>query len=114
MSTKPDGYRYIREYRTKADERRWQLWEVQGGKARRVGTAERPRAADEFLGINTASVRGPVLILVPRVNGEGVDVFRSRRAITPRAAAQKIFEDPTPEQVQGLQFIQIRYVAELT
>lgn len=48
MSSKPDGYRYVRQYRQGEGARRaqgverwtrWQLWEVREGTARRVGTA---------------------------------------------------------------------------
>jgi hypothetical protein len=36
-----DGYRYVRSYRSAPDRPwdRWALWEIQGGRARRVGTA---------------------------------------------------------------------------
>lgn len=35
---KPEGYRYVREYRTKHGPR-WALWQVVDGRRKRVGTA---------------------------------------------------------------------------
>lgn len=56
---KPDGYRYVRsDPRTWAERRRgiftgerWALWEVQQGRARRVGTARSVQAYRAFLGL---------------------------------------------------------------
>lgn len=44
-----DGYRYTRSYRLKSGEQRWQLWERQDGRVRRVGTATSETDANEFL-----------------------------------------------------------------
>ena len=49
--TKPDGYRYIRQYRRRNGTRPWALWEVQNGRARRVGTAETNDEKRAFLGL---------------------------------------------------------------
>lgn len=46
---KDEGYRYVRAYTTKQG-RRWALWEVTGGRKRRVGTALTFEAYCDFLG----------------------------------------------------------------
>lgn len=47
---RPDGHRYVRSYRVTGDALRWALWERQGGRNRRVGTATTAEGYLRFLG----------------------------------------------------------------
>ena len=47
---RPDGYRYVRQYWRGNDRHNWALYEVLGGKARRVGTVRSEREYRAFLG----------------------------------------------------------------
>jgi hypothetical protein len=47
--SRPDGYRYIRQYWRGNDRQNWALYEVQAGTARRVGTARTERDSRTFL-----------------------------------------------------------------
>lgn len=62
-----EGYRYIRAYRVGSTKQiwcarpmRWALYEVQGGKARRMGTAQTEEAASAYLltGASLGKLRG--------------------------------------------------------
>jgi len=52
--SKPDGYRYVRQYRTKAGDQNWALYEVQNGRVRRVGTTRLRNAYLLFLHLDPA------------------------------------------------------------
>ncbi len=47
---RPEGYRYVRQYWRGSDHHNWALYEIQDGKAKRVGTAHSERAYREFIG----------------------------------------------------------------
>lgn len=49
MNRRDEGYRYIREYRTKDGSRRWALWQTVNGKRTRVGTAKTEEERTRFL-----------------------------------------------------------------
>lgn len=61
MTHKPDGYRYVRQYVTPARGpiERWALYEKQGGRARRVGTATSEREYRAFLGLEPREGEAP-------------------------------------------------------
>lgn len=48
VAHKPEGYRYVRQYRTKSGSR-WALWAKVDGKAKRVGTATTEYDRDQHL-----------------------------------------------------------------
>lgn len=55
MTTKRDGYRYVRQYTVRDGlQQRWALWEIRAGRRTRVGTAHSEEQYRNFLkGENT-------------------------------------------------------------